>query len=72
MAKESNSGSEHAATSASTKHARSKSTASVSDQLQKWTKASTPVQMNIKPHTYKLIDIPFSPSDRDVVQAQAL
>ena len=35
-------------------------------------KASTPVQMSIKPHTYKLIDIPFSPADQDVVQAQAL
>jgi hypothetical protein len=30
------------------------------------------VQTSIKPHTYKLIDIPFSPSDWDVVQAQAL
>ena len=72
MTKESNSGSEYAATLASTKHARSKSAASASDQPQKRTKALTPVQMSIKPHTYKLIDIPFSPVDRDVVQAQAL
>jgi len=67
-----NSGSEHAATLASTKHAWSKSTASASDQPQKQIKAATPVQMSIKPHTYKLIDIPFSPADQDVVQAQAL
>ena len=72
MAKESNSGSEHAATSASTKHDRSKSAASASDQPQKWTKASASVQTSIKPHTYKLIDISFSPLDRGVVQAQAL
>ena len=70
--KESNSGSEHAATLASTKHARSKSAASASDQPQKQTKASTSVQTSIKPHTYKVIDIPFSPVERDVVQAQAL
>ena len=72
MAKESNSGLEHTATSASTKHARSKSAASTSDQPQKQTKASTSVQTSIKPHTYKVIDIPFSPVERDVVQAQAL
>ena len=35
-------------------------------------KALTPVQTSIKPHTYKLIDIPFSPAEWDVVQAQAL
>ena len=45
MTKDSNSGSEHTATSASTKHARSKS---ASDQPQKQTKALTPVQMSIK------------------------
>ena len=52
-----------------TKHARSSSTTDVSNQSQKWVKTS---QLSIRPYTYKLNDLPFSPTEQAVVQAQAL
>ena len=51
------------------KHARSSSTTDASNQLQKQVKTSQP---SIRPCTYKLNDLPFSPTKQAIVQAQNL